>query len=229
MRFRFTVLTYALAGGVLAAGWAAAGLDLASPFAKQADAADNAKKTSNNGKSNGKDNDKNGGKGGGKNAKSNKSGAKSGVAASLPPLKTADDKLEFLEKIHRSFPARKVDTAFKVEELDRNLRHFMALPPEKYAPPASDETLVRRIYLDLTGRLPDGDTVKAYVADQSVAKRAKLVDKLLDSPEFGKYWGRYWRNVIFQKATTMNKRRVDPQALEDWLAKEFNKNEGWDR
>lgn len=165
-------------------------------------------------------------KGGGAAGKSVAKGKSSSL--NLPPLKTADDKLRFLDKIHDSFPARRVDTNFTVEELNRNLRHFIGASPGEYAGPATDDAYVRRVYLDLTGRVPDSAAVQAFISDSAVDKRKRLVDQLLDSPEYARHWGRYWRNVVFHKATA-NRRKVNPQAFEDWLADEFKRNTGWDR
>lgn len=52
------------------------------------------------------------------------------------------------------------------------------------APLTTDPEFVRRIYLDLTGRVPTIEQVQAFLADSSAAKREKLVDSLLASPAF---------------------------------------------
>lgn len=54
--------------------------------------------------------------------------------------------------------------------------------------PAGDATFVRRISLDLTGRLPDPDLVKHFVEDTAHDKRDRLIDVLLDSDAFVEYW-----------------------------------------
>ncbi len=56
------------------------------------------------------------------------------------------------------------------------------------APLSSDEEFLRRIYLDLTGRLPSPDDVRAFLADPSGAKRDTVIDALLSSPEFTDRW-----------------------------------------
>jgi hypothetical protein len=179
-------------------------------------------------------------KGGGKgSAKAKSKGAASsqspsskvGAAASgnrQPPLKTADDKLALLERIHRSFPARYITSGFTVDELDRQLKFLLALPPDRLAPPVDDEQYARRVHLDLTGRLPTPESTAAFLADTDPAKRAKLVDRLLETDEFSRHWAKYWRDVVFHNSTA-NRRRVDPRALENWFAQQFSKKVGWDR
>ncbi len=52
------------------------------------------------------------------------------------------------------------------------------------APPATDAEFLRRVYLDFTGCIPTAEEVRRFLADSSPDKRTKLIDRLLDSPEF---------------------------------------------
>ncbi len=54
------------------------------------------------------------------------------------------------------------------------------------APPASDAEFVRRVYLDLIGRIPSAGQAREYSADTAADKRSRLIDKLLDSPDFAR-------------------------------------------
>ena len=56
------------------------------------------------------------------------------------------------------------------------------------AAPASDAVLLRRAYLDLTGTIPTPEAAAAYLADKSPDKYEKLVDFLLKSDDFNRYW-----------------------------------------
>ncbi|MCA9163337.1 MAG: DUF1549 domain-containing protein, partial [Planctomycetales bacterium] len=56
------------------------------------------------------------------------------------------------------------------------------------SPPADDATLLRRVTLDLTGRLPSEAEVRAYLADASPDKYPRLVDRLLSTEAFTDYW-----------------------------------------
>ncbi len=56
--------------------------------------------------------------------------------------------------------------------------------------------LVRRIYLDLIGLPPTPEQVNAFVNDLSSDAVAKLVDQLLQSPQFGERWARHWLDLV---------------------------------
>lgn len=53
---------------------------------------------------------------------------------------------------------------------------------------AGDEEFLRRIYLDLTGRIPTAAQVRAFVADPDAGKRDRVIDALLYSPQFTDRW-----------------------------------------
>ena len=66
--------------------------------------------------------------------------------------------------------------------LDRLDREGLAPSPE-----ADPETLVRRVYLDLTGLPPTPEEVDAYLEDERPDRFERLVDQLLQSPSFGEH------------------------------------------
>ncbi len=63
------------------------------------------------------------------------------------------------------------------------------------APFARPSTLVRRIYLDLTGLPPTVEEQNAFLEDTSVEAWNKQIDRLLESPAYGERWGRHWMDV----------------------------------
>lgn len=63
------------------------------------------------------------------------------------------------------------------------------------APPADKRTLIRRATFDLTGLPPTTQEVDAFLADNSPDAFAKIVDRLLRSPQYGEKWGRHWLDV----------------------------------
>jgi len=67
----------------------------------------------------------------------------------------------------------------------------------------SDTDYLRRVYLDVIGTLPTPEEARRFLADQRPQKRAKLVDELLDRPEYADYWALKWADLL----------RVDRQIL----------------
>ena len=53
-------------------------------------------------------------------------------------------------------------------------------------------TLMRRVYFDVIGLPPRPEEVKAYQADTSPKAYERLIDRLLESPQYGEHWGRRW-------------------------------------
>ena len=56
-------------------------------------------------------------------------------------------------------------------------------------------TLIRRAYLDLIGLPPTPDEIDAFQKDDAPDAFAKVVDRLLASPQYGETWGRMWLDV----------------------------------
>jgi hypothetical protein len=81
--------------------------------------------------------------------------------------------------------------------------------------PANDAAFLRRVRLDLTGRLPTPDDVEAFLADHSCDKREKLVDRLLQCEEFADYWT--YRFAKLLRVRTLPNDRVGASALHRWL------------
>ncbi len=96
----------------------------------------------------------------------------------------------------------------------------------KPAARCSDEDFLRRASLDITGQLPSPREVTLFVLDPDAAKRTKLIERLLASPEFGKNWARYWRDVIYMPATEVRARLAQGE-FETWMADQWNKGIGW--
>src|ERR1051326_2426110 len=64
------------------------------------------------------------------------------------------------------------------------------------APPAERTTLVRRAYYAVTGLPPSPEEIDAFLADQSPDAYENLVDRLLDSRQYGEHWGRHWLDPL---------------------------------
>jgi hypothetical protein len=85
--------------------------------------------------------------------------------------------------------------------------------------PSSDEIFVRRVYLDITGTLPTPAQLKAFLADTSADKRDKLIDSLLETPEYSYYFANRWADVLRVKRGNNNQtgRVYATFAFHDWI------------
>jgi hypothetical protein len=91
--------------------------------------------------------------------------------------------------------------------------------------PADKATLIRRATYDLTGLPPTPEDVDAFVNSTDPGAYAKLIDKLLDSPQYGEKWGRHWLDVV-RYAETNGYERDGPKPYawryRDYVIKSFN-------
>ncbi|MDQ6699973.1 MAG: PSD1 and planctomycete cytochrome C domain-containing protein [Acidobacteriota bacterium] len=93
------------------------------------------------------------------------------------------------------------------------------------AAPASKLTLLRRVTYDLIGLPPTPEEIEAFVADKTAGAFAKVVDRLLASPQYGERWGRHWLDVArFADSTGMDEDHIYPYAwrYRDYVVKAFN-------
>jgi hypothetical protein len=86
----------------------------------------------------------------------------------------------------KSWPNSDID-AFVLQKLEA-----AGLKP---AADASRRTLIRRVYFDLIGLPPSPEEVTAFLKDDSDGALNTVVDRLLESPQFGVHWGRHWLDV----------------------------------
>ncbi|MEO8493705.1 MAG: DUF1549 domain-containing protein [Planctomycetota bacterium] len=78
------------------------------------------------------------------------------------------------------------------EAVDAKLQQLKFLPSAV----CTDEEFVRRVYLDVIGILPKVDEVQAFLADTASDKRSKLIDQLLERPEYAKFWTLKWGDLL---------------------------------
>ncbi len=72
------------------------------------------------------------------------------------------------------------------ERIDRQIAAGLSNYDAVAAPIANDSEFLRRVSLDLTGRIPSISDARSFLADPATDKRAKLVDALLASPEYAR-------------------------------------------
>ncbi|SKA92754.1 Protein of unknown function [Prosthecobacter debontii] len=93
-------------------------------------------------------------------------------------------------------------------------------------PPASDDVIVRRLYLDIAGRIPSLDERQDFMQSTDRDKRAKLIDKLLASDGYTSHMFNFWADVL--RLTDNAKGKITAEAYEEWLKKELKANTPYD-
>ncbi len=103
---------------------------------------------------------------------------------------------------------------------------------------APRRSLIRRVTLDLTGLPPTAEEVEAFLADKAPDAYARLVDRLLASPQYGERWGRFWLDVArFGEDDTRGLaptgRGFEPYQFaylyRDWVIQAFNQDMPFDQ
>lgn len=110
-------------------------------------------------------------------------GTKVATVTITSPFANAIDATEFAKAPRNNF----------VDELILKKLELLRLPPSG---PATDAEFVRRAYLDTCGILPPVDEATAFLADNDPKKRSKLIDRLLERPEFVDYWAYRWSDLF---------------------------------
>jgi hypothetical protein len=101
----------------------------------------------------------------------------------------------------------------------------------KPQPEADKTTLIRRVYLDLTGLPPTPADVDAFLADKSAGAYEKVVDKLLASPHYGERMAMVWLDLARYADTHgyhIDSHR-DMWPWRDWVIRAFNENKRFDQ
>jgi hypothetical protein len=92
--------------------------------------------------------------------------------------------------------------------------------------PCTDAEFIRRAYLDAAGILPPPEEVERFLADGAPDKRRRLVDALLERPEYVDYWAYKWSDVFLVSTRKLN--RKNTQAFYDWIRGGVAANKPWD-
>lgn len=126
-------------------------------------------------------------------------------------------------------PARTVaPPTITSSEVDSLMEQHLAKSKVPLAAATTDVEFVRRIYLDLAGKTPTADQVRAFCLLRDKEKRSRLIESLLSSRDFASNWAHYWRDVIRFHATNPNPNQVRYVDLEEWLTEQFAANRPWD-
>ncbi len=96
------------------------------------------------------------------------------------------------------------------------------------APPADDAAFIRRVSLDIAGKIPSVAQLHEFLDDSSPYKRQKLVDRLLDSPAYVRHFSNVWRSVMIPEAESDLEVRFLIPGFEAWLRQQLAADIGFD-
>lgn len=100
------------------------------------------------------------------------------------------------------------------------------------APDASRRTLARRVYTQLIGLPPSPEQLDAFLADDRPDAYPRLVDQLLESPQFGERWGRHWLDLArYADSNGLDENFLFREAwrYRNWVIDAFNTDMPFDR
>ncbi len=111
-----------------------------------------------------------------------------------------------------------------VDDLVLKKLEALRIPP---SPLCSDHEFVRRAFLDAMGVLPTPEEVEKFVNDKSPDKRKRLIDALLERPEFVDYWAHKWSDVLLVSTRRLPQPAV--WAFYQFIRQSVADNKPWDR
>jgi len=97
----------------------------------------------------------------------------------------------------------------------------------KPSPLSTDAEFMRRVSFDIIGTLPTPDELRKFLASNDPDKRNKLIDELLERPEFADYWALKWGDLL-----RVHRRYVGDKGLSSfggWLRRSIRENKPLDR
>ena len=95
------------------------------------------------------------------------------------------------------------------------------------SPPAADEVFLRRAFLDLLGILPTPEEARAFLADTRPDQRTRLVNQLLERPEFADFWALKWADLLRVEVRSLDPKGV--QAFHHWIRESIAANRPLDQ
>jgi hypothetical protein len=90
----------------------------------------------------------------------------------------------------------------------------------------TDGEFIRRVYLDLCGKLPTPDEVRAFLADTGADKRAKLIDRCLDDKDYAAYFALRWGSILRNASLAGSEQAA--YAFHDWMRDMIGRNRPYD-
>jgi hypothetical protein len=102
------------------------------------------------------------------------------------------------------------------------------------APPADDAEFLRRVYLDVVGRIPSAGEARRFLGDKDPGKRRRLVEDLVTGPCYVTHWVNVWRALLLPELKTLDDAKVDfilgnGDSFTAWLRQRLEQNVAYDK
>lgn len=113
--------------------------------------------------------------------------------------------------------------------IDRHIAAVWTSDGVSPAPAADDAEFLRRISLDLAGKIPNVSHVRRFLEDPHPDKRTKLIDELLESPRYVVHFTNVWRSLLLPEAVNNPQLALQVEGFEAWLRTQLFEEAGYDR
>lgn len=105
-----------------------------------------------------------------------------------------------------------------IDELTQAKWKDLGLVP---SPTASDAQFIRRVSIDICGKLPDSQSVHEFIESNDPNKREKLIDRLLNSADYASYMAMKWGAVLQNRRDNKREFAYGTHAMSLWLKQAF--------
>jgi hypothetical protein len=123
---------------------------------------------------------------------------------------------------------REQDVRALARRIDQRIEAVLKEKKVAAAPPSSDAEFLRRVYLDVAGRIPSVAEARAFL-DERRPDRRRLVERLLASPAYANHQSAVWRAALVPQSQTNTELQYVSLRLETWLRNRIKANVGYDR
>jgi hypothetical protein len=114
-------------------------------------------------------------------------------------------------------------------KIDRHIARRWEEEKVQPAAAADDAEFVRRVYLDLAGRIPSVRETRDFLDDRAADKRLRLVRRLLDGQRYVTHFVNVWRSLMLPEQNANFQARFVVPGFTSWLRTQLAKNAGYDR
>lgn len=123
-------------------------------------------------------------------------------------------------------PARHAAALASAKKIDAFVAKNYAKHKVEPMPPATDEQFVRRIYLDIAGRIPTYKETTAFLGSKDADKRTKLIDALLGSDDYASHYFNFFADILRYKDRLGEDVRGEP--WRQWIKQSLAESKPWD-